>query len=91
MRHRVFTEQGVSMPSAVLRSPTAVAVSVRIMDAFVEMRHFIADNAPIFEQIRSINHRLDSFSLHPARTIRAGELSTIEHAARWRTQSRMSV
>ena len=35
---RVFTEQGVSMLSAVLRSDTAIAVSVRIMDAFVEMR-----------------------------------------------------
>ena len=57
---RVFTEQGVSMLSAVLRSDTAIDVSVRIMDAFVEMRHFIADNAHMFEQIRSIDHRLDS-------------------------------
>ncbi|MGI6535114.1 MAG: ORF6N domain-containing protein [Eggerthellaceae bacterium] len=54
---RVFTEQGVSMLSAVLRSPTAVAVSVRIMDAFVEMRHFIADNAHMFEQIRDVERR----------------------------------
>ena len=51
---RVFTEQGVSMLSAVLRSPTAIEVSIKIMDAFVEMRHFIADNAHMFEQIRSI-------------------------------------
>lgn len=57
---RVFTEQGVSMLSAVLRSDMAIDVSVRIMDAFVEMRHFIADNAHMFEQIRSIDHRLDS-------------------------------
>ena len=57
---RVFTEQGVSMLSAVLRSDTAIDVSVHIMDAFVEMRHFIADNAHMFEQIRSIDHRLDS-------------------------------
>ena len=56
---RVFTEQGVSMLSAVLRSDTAIDVSVRIMDAFVEMRHFIVDNAHMFEQIRSIDHRLD--------------------------------
>ena len=54
---RVFTEQGVSMLSAVLRSKTAVAVSVRIMDAFVEMRHFIADNAHMFEQIREVSRR----------------------------------
>lgn len=57
---RVFTEQGVSMLSAVLRSDTAIDVSVCIMDAFVEMRHFIADNAHMFEQIRSIDHRLNS-------------------------------
>ncbi len=57
---RVFTEQGVSMLSVVLRSDTAIDVSVRIMDAFVVMHHFIAGNAHMFEQIRSIDHRLDS-------------------------------
>lgn len=55
---RVFTEQGISMLSAVLRSPTAIEVSIKVMDAFVEMRHFIADNAHMFEQIRSIDQRL---------------------------------
>ena len=30
------------------------------MNAFVEMRHFIADNDHMFKQIRSIDHRLDS-------------------------------
>jgi hypothetical protein len=53
----MFTEQGVSMLSAVLRSPTAIEVSIKIMDAFVEMRHFIADNAHMFEQIRSVERR----------------------------------
>jgi len=31
-----FTEQGVAMLSAILRSPTAIEVSIRIMDAFKE-------------------------------------------------------
>lgn len=53
---RVFTEQGVSMLSAVLRSDTAIDMSVRIMNTFVEMRHFIADNAAMFEQIRDMRH-----------------------------------
>lgn len=53
----VYTEQGVAMLSSVLRSGTAVGVSVRIMRAFVEMRHFIADNAHMFEQIREVSHR----------------------------------
>ena len=54
---RVFTEQGVSMLSAVLRSDTAIDVSVRVMDAFVEMRHLIADNAHMFKQIRTVELR----------------------------------
>lgn len=33
-----FTEQGVAMLSAVLRSETAIQVSIQIIDAFVEMR-----------------------------------------------------
>ena len=36
-----FTEQGVSMLSAVLRSPTAIQVSISIMDAFIAMRNCI--------------------------------------------------
>lgn len=56
----VYTEQGVAMLAGVLRSKVAIDASVRIMRAFVEMRHFIADNAHMFEQIRSIDHRLDS-------------------------------
>jgi phage regulator Rha-like protein len=34
----VFTEQGVAMLSAVLRSETAIKVSIQIINAFVEMR-----------------------------------------------------
>lgn len=50
---RVFAEQGVSMLSAILRSDTAIDASVRIMDGFAEMRHFVAGNAAMFEQIRA--------------------------------------
>ena len=52
-----FTEQGIAMLSAVLRSQTAVEVSVRIMDAFVEMRRFIASNSALFERISSVELR----------------------------------
>ena len=54
---RVFTEQGTAMLSAILRSETAIEVSVRIMNAFVEMRRFIADNAHMFEQVRDVERR----------------------------------
>ena len=47
-----FTEQGISMLSAVVTSQKAVDTSIRIMDAFVGMRRYLAANAHIF-------HRLD--------------------------------
>jgi len=53
----VFTEQGVSMLSAVLRSETAIKVSIQIMDAFVGMRKFIANNAAIFHRLDSIEQK----------------------------------
>ncbi|WP_276089155.1 ORF6N domain-containing protein [Pedobacter sp. JY14-1] len=46
-----FTEQGVAMLSALLRSELAVNVSIQIMDAFVEMRMMISQNAPIFQKL----------------------------------------
>ncbi|HHJ53604.1 MAG TPA: ORF6N domain-containing protein, partial [Caldithrix abyssi] len=50
----VFTEQGVAMLSAVLRSETAVKVSIRIMEAFVAMRHFMQTNAQIFQRLETL-------------------------------------
>ena len=40
----VFTEQGVAMLSAVLRTEVAEEISIAIMDAFVSMRHYISNN-----------------------------------------------
>lgn len=52
----VFTEQGVAMLSTVLRSKTAVETSIKIMDAFVSMRYFIASNAKVFQRLESIEY-----------------------------------
>lgn len=41
---RVFTEQGVAMLATILKSKVAIQVSIRIMDAFVEMRKYINQN-----------------------------------------------
>ncbi|MDO5425121.1 MAG: ORF6N domain-containing protein [Eubacteriales bacterium] len=49
-----FTEQGIAMLSTVLRSEVAIQTSIRIMDAFVEMRRFIANNAQLFERISNV-------------------------------------
>ena len=50
----VFTEQGVAMLSAVLRSKTAVKVSIQIMQAFVDMKKFISLNAGVFQRLEQI-------------------------------------
>ncbi len=44
---RVFTEQGVYMLATILKSKTATEVSIRIMDTFVKMRHYINYNKNI--------------------------------------------
>ena len=46
-----FTEQGVAMLSAVLRSDTAVKMSIKIIKAFVTMRRFISSNVQIFQRL----------------------------------------
>ena len=40
----VFTEQGVAMLATVLRTEVAEETSIKIMDAFVALRHYISDN-----------------------------------------------
>lgn len=53
----VFTEQGVSMLSAVLNSETAIKISIQIIEAFVEMRNFIAYNASLFQRINNLEQK----------------------------------
>ncbi|MEO8255101.1 MAG: ORF6N domain-containing protein [Flavobacterium sp.] len=57
----VFTEQGIAMLSAVLRSEIAIKVSIEIMNAFVEMRRMLISNASLF-------HRLDKIELKQLQT-----------------------
>jgi ORF6N domain. len=57
----VFTEQGCAMLSSVLKSETAIQVSIKIMDAFVTMRRFLLPNAQIFQRLDSLEiHRIES-------------------------------
>jgi len=66
-----FTEQGVAMLSAVLKSDTAIKVSVQIINAFVAMRRFLVSNAQVFQRLdtleikqletdKKLNHVLDT-------------------------------
>lgn len=50
----VFSESGVAMASAVLRSEIAIKVSVEIMEAFVEMRRILISNASLFNRLDKI-------------------------------------
>ena len=47
----VFTEQGIAMLSAVLKSDIAVDVSIKIMDTFVRMRNFFVSNEDMFARL----------------------------------------
>ena len=49
----VFTEQGVAMLSSVLHSDIAIDTSIKIMNAFVSMRHYIGNNDQRFLNIET--------------------------------------
>ncbi|MDA3861165.1 MAG: ORF6N domain-containing protein [Melioribacteraceae bacterium] len=53
-----FTEQGVSMLSAVLNSETAIKVSIQIINAFVEMRKFLINNVTLSQRIENVEIKL---------------------------------
>lgn len=53
----VFTEQGVAMLSGVLKSNTAVQISIQIINAFVTMRKFISANAQIFHRLDGVERK----------------------------------
>jgi len=59
----VFTEQGVSMLSAVLKGQTAVNTSIQIIKSFVSMRRFLQNNASLFTRIESIEKRQISYEI----------------------------
>lgn len=56
----VFTEQGVAMLSAVLRSERAIAVNIEIMRAFVELRRAASSYAAIEKRLEEIERDLGS-------------------------------
>ncbi len=57
----VFTEQGISMLSAVLKSDVAISVSISIINTFVEMRKFINSNMLMFEKINLLESKQNEY------------------------------
>ena len=49
-----FTEQGVAMLSAVLKSNTAIQISIQIMDAFIALRKTIHTLNPVLQRLDTL-------------------------------------
>jgi alanine-alpha-ketoisovalerate/valine-pyruvate aminotransferase len=60
IRHRpfAFTEHGAIMAATVLNSPEAVAMSVFVVRAFMQMREQLAANAAILKRLAEIDQTL---------------------------------
>jgi hypothetical protein len=55
---RVFTEHGALMAASVLKSERAIAMSIYVVRAFVEMRETLAANAVILKRLAEIDKTL---------------------------------
>ena len=55
----VFTEQGVSMLSSVLRSKKAISINIDIMRAFAKYRAMLIDNQDLRSEIRAIDDKIN--------------------------------
>ena len=54
-----FTEQGIAMLSAVLRSPRAVQVNIAIMRTFVQLRRLMDSNRELARKIEAMEKKYD--------------------------------
>ena len=54
----VFTEKGILMLSGLLKNEVAIEVSIKIVEAFVEMRKFLSSNGQVFERLTNIEYKL---------------------------------
>lgn len=64
----VFTENGVAMLSSVLRSDTAIEVNIRIMRVFTSMRHFLQNNAEVFQRLSTMEYHQLEMQQHQQET-----------------------
>ena len=54
----VFTEQGIAMLAGLLKSEEAVRMSIRLIDTFVDMRNFLAENGDTISRLAKVEYRL---------------------------------
>ena len=53
-----FTEHGVIMAAAILKSEIADKASVKVVEAFVAMRRFLSANSQVFQRLETIEYKL---------------------------------
>ena len=56
--HTALTEQGIAMLATILKSDVAIETSIRIMNAFVAMRHYLIENKDVYKSISNINNKM---------------------------------
>jgi phage regulator Rha-like protein len=59
----VFTEQGVAMLSAVLKSKTAIHLSIQIINAFVKMRKILLSHDSLINKIQDLEKKQIDFEI----------------------------
>ncbi|EKD27794.1 MAG: hypothetical protein ACD_79C00572G0003 [uncultured bacterium] len=73
-----FTEQGVAMLSAVLRSETAIKMSIQIINAFVVMRRFMLQNAQVFQRLNTLENKQSTTDQKLEKVLNAIESRSIQ-------------
>ena len=66
-----FTEQGVAMLASVLKSPIAVAASISIMRAFVQVRQYLLTSASMSAELKELRAKVDLIALQREEDLRA--------------------
>ena len=56
--HTALTEQGIAMLATILKSDVAIETSIRIMNTFVAMRHYLIENKDVYKSISNINNKM---------------------------------
>ncbi|HCL06948.1 MAG TPA: DNA-binding protein [Chitinophagaceae bacterium] len=71
----VFSEQGVAMLASVLYSEIAIEASILIMQAFVNMRKFLLQNASVFQRIDKLEYQQQQTGLQLEQIFKALDAS----------------
>ena len=66
-----FTEQGVAMLASVLKSPIAIAASISIMRAFVQVRQYLLTTASMSSELRELRTKVDLLAMQQEENLAA--------------------